>query len=84
VAGFPERGNEPSGFMNGDKYGVISLLTPPQRCLHLVMVVGFCDSGTRRAMPPVPAGPSMSVRSKGTVQTKRDTLVLQDGGWTWG
>jgi hypothetical protein len=23
----------------------------------------------------------MPVRSKGRVQTKRDTLVLQDGGW---
>jgi hypothetical protein len=34
----------------------------------------LCDSVTRRAMP---------VRSKGRVQTKSDTLVLQDGGWAW-
>jgi hypothetical protein len=26
----------------------------------------------------------MSVKSKGKVQTKRETLVLQDGGWVWG
>jgi hypothetical protein len=26
----------------------------------------------------------MPVRSEGRVQTKRDTLVLQDGGWAWG
>jgi hypothetical protein len=26
----------------------------------------------------------MPVRSKGRVQTKRDNVVLQDGGWVWG
>jgi hypothetical protein len=48
---------------------------------------GLCDSVTRRAMPAVvelPAGPPMPVRSRGRVQTKRDTLVLQYGGWAWG
>jgi hypothetical protein len=33
------------------------------------------DSVTWRAMPE---------RSKGRVQTKRDTLVVQVGGWAWG
>jgi hypothetical protein len=30
------------------------------------------------------AGPPMPGRSKVMIQTKRDTLALQVGGWAWG
>jgi hypothetical protein len=58
-----------------------------QGFLTLVWGWGFRDAVTWRAMPAVVerlVGPPMPERSKGRVQTKRDTLVLQVGGWAWG
>jgi hypothetical protein len=40
--------------------------------------------GAMLAVALLLVGPPMPDRSKGMTQTKRDTLVLQVGGWTWG
>jgi hypothetical protein len=59
-------------------------MDPHQRCLQLAVVLGLPASVTWRAMLAVfllLVGSSMPERSKGRVQTKKDTLALQVGGW---
>jgi hypothetical protein len=66
-------------------YSIWSL--SPQRCLHLVVVMGLvrlCDPKSNARGSLTTSRATQAVRSKGRVQTKRDTLVLQDGGWACG
>jgi hypothetical protein len=60
----------------------------PRWCHYFEVVVGgLCGQMTLRAMPAVAqllVGPPMLGRSKGMIQTKKDTLVLQFGGWARG
>jgi hypothetical protein len=70
-----------------NSFNICSLLTPRRWCLHLIVVVGFewswdpvsCAGGSVATGRATHAGQVKTCRS----QTKKDSMDLQVGGWTW-